>query len=76
MNHHSVKFVLAVGRRDSSGRILIEAHRSGEAEALRLFVSPVRVGIVLTICEAESQASREACEPNPTHFKARGHCDA
>ena len=76
MNHHPVKFVLAVGRRDSNGRILIEAHRPGEAEALRLFASLLRVGIVHTICEAESQASRKACEPNPTPFKARGHCDA
>ena len=76
MNHHPVKFVLAVGRRDASGRILVEAHRPGEAEALRLFVSPLRVGIVHTIGEAESQASRNACEPNPTHFKARGHGNA
>ena len=76
MNHHAVKFVVAVGRRDSSGRILIEAHRPGEAEALRPFVGPLRVGIVHTICEAESQASRNAREANPTPFKARGHCYA
>ena len=68
MNHHPVKFVLAIGGRDSNGRILIEAHRPGEAEALRLFVGPLRVGIVHTICEAEGQASRNACEPNPTPF--------
>ena len=76
MNHHPVKFVLAVGRRDSNGRVLIEAHRPGEAEALRLFASPLRVVIILGICKAKSQASRNAGELNPTPFKARGRCDA
>ena len=76
MNHHPVKFVLAIGRRDSNGRVLIEAHRPGEAEALRLFASPLRVVIILGICKAKSQASRKAGELSPTPFKARGHCDA
>ena len=75
VNHHPVKFVLAVGRRDSNGRVLIEAHRPGEAEALGLFASPLRVVIIHGICKAKSQASRNACEPNPTHFEARGHSD-